>query len=256
MGFKTFGFAGSASYVGPEPEAAGIEEQGLGWKNSFGTGKGCDTITSGIEGAWNPTPTKWDNSYLDTLFKYDWDLVKSPAGAKQWMPTDPAAADTVPDAHDPSKRHAPIMTTADLALRMDPIYRPIAKRFHENPDMLAGAFARAWFKPTHRDMGHRSRYLGPEVPKEELIWQDPVPSASTFRCSDKRGGANGARIRLAPQKDWEVNQPEQLQAVLQALGKVQGEFNNSQSGKKKVSIADLIVLGGMRVLDANFKKSQ
>jgi catalase-peroxidase len=281
-GGHTFGKchgAGPASHVGPEPEAAGIEEQGLGWKSSFGSGKGGDTISSGIEGAWNPTPTKWDNSYLNTLFRYDWNLVKSPAGAYQWVPTDPAAAHAVPDAHDPSKRHAPIMTTADLSLRMDPIYAPIAKRFHENPEELADAFARAWFKLTHRDMGPRSRYLGPEVPAEELIWQDPVPavdhelideqdiadlkgkilasgltvsqlvstawaSASTFRGSDKRGGANGARIRLAPQKDWEVNQPEQLAKVLQPLEGIQQEFNSAQSGGKKVSLADLIVLGG------------
>jgi len=281
-GGHTFGKchgAGSASHVGPEPEAAGIEEQGLGWKSSFGSGKGADTITSGIEGAWTPTPIKWDNSYFDTLFGYDWDLVKSPAGAWQWVPTDPAAANTVPDAHDPSKRHAPIMTTADLALRMDPIYKPIAKRFHENPEEFADAFARAWFKLTHRDLGPRSRYLGAEVPAEELIWQDPVPavdyelineqdiadlkgtiiasglsvsqlistawaSASTFRGSDKRGGANGARIRLAPQKDWEVNQPAQLNTVLQVLEKIQAEFNSTQSSQKRVSLADLIVLGG------------
>ena len=247
-GGHTFGKchgAGSADHVGPEPEGAPIEEQGLGWKNSMGSGKGGDTISSGIEGAWTPTPIKWDNSYLETLFKYDWDLVKSPAGAWQWVPTDPAAADLVPDAHDPSKTNAPIMTTADLALKMDPIYKPIARRFMENPEEFADAFARAWFKLTHRDMGPVSRYLGPEVPDEELIWQDPVPavdhelvgekdikdlkdrvldsglsisqlvstawaSASTFRGSDKRGGANGARIRLAPQKDWEVNQPAQL----------------------------------------------
>jgi catalase-peroxidase len=281
-GGHTFGKchgAGDAAHVGPEPEAAGIEEQGFGWKNSMGSGKGVDTISSGIEGAWTPTPVEWDNSYLDVLFKYDWDLVKSPAGAWQWVPTDPAAADTVPDAHDPSKRHAPMMTTADLALRMDPIYRPISKRFQENPEEFADAFARAWFKLTHRDMGPVSRYLGPEVPTEELIWQDPVPavdfelidetdianlkdriletglpvselvyaawaSASTFRCSDMRGGANGARIRLTPQKDWEVNQPEQLQAVLQALEKIQAVFNSEQSGKKSVTIADLIVLAG------------
>ncbi|MBM3712135.1 MAG: catalase/peroxidase HPI [Actinobacteria bacterium] len=281
-GGHTFGKchgAGSATHVGPEPEAASIEEQGLGWKNSMGRGKGSDTISSGIEGAWNPTPTKWDNSYLETLFKYDWDLVKSPAGAWQWVPTDPAAADLVPDAHDPSKKHSPIMTTADLALKMDPIYRPIARNFLENPDKLADAFARAWFKLTHRDMGPRSRYLGAEVPSEELIWQDPVPaidhelidegdiadlkarilklglsvsqlvytawaSASTFRGSDKRGGANGARIRLVPQKDWEVNQPAQLEKVLQTLEKIQNAFNSAQSGKKKVSLADLIVLAG------------
>jgi catalase-peroxidase len=281
-GGHTFGKchgAGSASYVGPEPEGAGIEEQGLGWKSSFGSGKGGDTITSGIEGAWTPTQIQWDNSYFDTLFGYDWDLVKSPAGAWQWIPTDPAAKDAVPDAHDPSKRHAPIMTTADLALRMDPIYGPISKRFHENPEEFADAFARAWFKLTHRDMGPRSRYLGAEVPAEELIWQDPVPavdhelidaqdiadlkgkilasglsiselvstawaSASTFRGSDKRGGANGARIRLAPQKDWEVNQPAQLKTVLQTLEGIQKEFNSTQSGGKMVSLADVIVLGG------------
>jgi catalase-peroxidase len=281
-GGHTFGKchgAGDAAHVGPEPEAAGIEEQGLGWKNSMGSGVGVDTISSGIEGAWTSTPIKWDNSYLDILFNYDWDLVKSPAGAWQWIPTDPAAADTVPDAHDPSQRHAPMMTTADLALRMDPIYRPISKRFHENPEAFADAFARAWFKLTHRDMGPISRYLGPEVPTEELIWQDPVPavdfeliddadiaalknrildaglpvselvstawaSASTFRGSDKRGGANGARIRLTPQKDWEVNQPEQLQTVLQALEKIQEAFNREQSGRKRVSLADLIVLAG------------
>ncbi|MFC1970639.1 catalase/peroxidase HPI [Chloroflexota bacterium] len=281
-GGHTFGKmhgAGDAALVGPEPEAAPIEEQGLGWKSSFGSGKGGDTISSGLEGAWTPTPTQWDNSYLDTLFRYDWNLVKSPAGAHQWVPTDPAAADTVPDAHDSSKRHAPVMTTADLALRMDPIYAPIAKRFYENPEELADSFARAWFKLTHRDMGPRSRYLGPEVPAEELIWQDPVPavdhelidaqdiadlkgkilasglsitelvstawaSASTFRGSDKRGGANGARIRLAPQKDWEVNQPARLKTVLQTLEGIQKEFNSAQSGSKKVSRADLIVLGG------------
>lgn len=281
-GGHTFGKchgAGPATHVGPEPEGAGIEEQGLGWKSSFGTGKGGDTISSGIEGAWKPNPTKWDMGYLNTLFKYDWDLVKSPAGAWQWVPSDPAAADTVVDAHDPSKRHAPIMTTADLSLRMDPIYRPIAKRFCDNPEEFADAFARAWFKLTHRDMGPRSRYLGPEVPAEELIWQDPVPavdyelideqdmadlkdkiiasglsvsqlvgaawaSASTFRGSDKRGGANGARVRLTPQKDWEVNQPAQLNTVFQTLEIIQAEFNSAQSGQKKVSIADLIVLGG------------
>ena len=285
---KTHG-AGDAALVGPEPEAAGIEEQGLGWKSSFGSGKGGDAITSGIEGAWTPTPIQWDNTYLDTLFRYDWNLVKSPAGAYQWVPTDPAASDTVPDAHDPTKRHAPIMTTADLALRMDPIYAPIAKRFHENPDELADAFARAWFKLTHRDMGPRSRYLGAEVPAEELLWQDPVPavdhelidaqdianlkgkilnsglsiselvltawaSASTFRGSDKRGGANGARIYLAPQKDWEVNQPAQLKTVLQTLERIQKEFNSNQSGDKKVSLADLIVLGGCTAIEKAAKK--
>jgi len=281
-GGHTFGKchgAGSASHVGPEPEGASIEEQGLGWKSSFGSGKGGDTISSGIEGAWNPTPIKWDNGYFDTLFGYDWDLVKSPAGAWQWIPTDPTAKDTVPGAHDPSKRYAPIMTTADLALRMDPIYKPISKRFHENLEEFSDAFARAWFKLTHRDMGPRSRYLGAEVPTEELIWQDPIPeidyevidtqdiadlkesilasglsiselvstawaSASTFRGSDKRGGANGARIRLAPQKDWEVNHPAQLKNVLQTIEEIQKEFNSAQSGGKMVSLADLIVLGG------------
>ena len=281
-GGHTFGKchgAGDPALVGPEPEAAPIEQMGLGWKSSFGSGMGSDTIGGGPEGAWTPTPTRWDNSYLDTLFGYEWRKVKSPAGAWQWTPTDPAAANAVPDAEDPSKRYAPMMTTADLALRFDPIYEPIARRFHKNPDALAKAFARAWFKLTHRDMGPRSRYLGEEVPKEELIWQDPVPgvdhklinardiaalkrkilssglsvsqlvstawaSASTFRGSDKRGGANGARIRLAPQKDWEINQPARLQPVLKALEKIQKEFNKAQSGSKKVSLADLIVLGG------------
>ena len=281
-GGHTFGKchgAGDAAHVGPEPEGASIEEQGLGWKSSFGSGKGGDTISSGIEGAWNPNPIQWDMGYFDTLFGYDWDLVKSPAGAYQWIPTDPAAADSVPDAHDLNKRHAPIMTTADLAMRMDPIYGPISKRFQANPEEFADAFARAWFKLTHRDMGPRSRYLGAEVPAEELIWQDPLSavdhelineqdiadlkgkilaaglsvsqlvmsawaSASTFRGSDKRGGANGARIRLAPQKDWEVNQPVQLQTVLQTLVGIQQEFNSAQSGGKEVSLADLIVLGG------------
>ena len=281
-GGHTFGKchgAGPASHVGPEPEGAGIEEQGLGWKSSFGSGKGGDTITSGLEGAWTKNPTKWDNGYFDVLFGYDWELTKSPAGAHQWTPKDPSAKGTVPDAHDPSKRHAPMMLTTDLALKMDPIYAPISKHFHENPDELADAFARAWFKLTHRDMGPRSRYLGPLVPAEELIWQDPVPavthelideqdiaalkgkilasglsvsqlvstawaSASTFRGSDKRGGANGARIRLAPQKDWEVNQPAQLETVLQALEGIQKQFNSAQSGGKMVSLADVIVLGG------------
>lgn len=286
-GGHTFGKchgAGPASHLGPEPEAAPIEEQGLGWKSTFNSGKGPDTITSGIEGAWNPTPTKWDMGYLKTLFKYDWDLVKSPAGAWQWIPTDPAAANTVVDAHDPAKRHAPMMTTADLALRMDPTYRQIALRYLNNPEEFEKAFARAWFKLTHRDMGPRSRYLGPEVPAEELIWQDPVPavdhqlideqdikdlkgkiiasglsisqlvsvawaSASTFRGSDKRGGANGARIRLEPQRSWDVNQPEQLQTVLQVLEKIQADFNAAQSGNKKVSLADLIVLGGCAAVE-------
>ena len=281
-GGHTFGKchgAGDAALVGPEPEAAGIEEQGLGWKSSFGSGKGGDTISSGIEGAWKPNPTRWDMGYLKTLLQYEWELVKSPAGAHQWVPRDDAGAKTVEDAHDPSKRHPPMMTTADLSLRFDPIYEPIAWRYLEHPEEFADAFARAWFKLTHRDMGPRARYLGPEVPAEELIWQDPVPavdhelidaqditalkgrilaaglsipelvstawaSASTFRGSDKRGGANGSRIRLAPQKDWEVNQPAQLKKVLDTLEGIQREFNSSQSGGKKVSLADLIVLGG------------
>jgi catalase-peroxidase len=286
---KTHG-AGDAALVGPEPEGASIAEQGLGWKSRYGSGKGSDAITSGLEGAWTPTPTKWDNSFFDTLFGYDWDLVKSPAGAWQWVPTDPNAANTVPDAHDPSKRHAPMMLTTDLALRMDPIYGPISKRFHENPDQFADAFARAWFKLTHRDMGPRSRYLGPLVPEEELIWQDPVPavdhelineqdiadlkrkilasglsisqlvstawaSAATFRGSDKRGGANGARIRLAPQKDWEVNQPAQLAAVLATLEGIQKAFNSAQSGGKKVSLADIIVLGGCAAVEQAAKNA-
>jgi catalase-peroxidase len=275
---KTHG-AGDASLVGPEPEAASIEEQGLGWKSKFGTGKGDDTITSGLEVIWTQTPTKWSNNFLRNLFGYEWELTKSPAGAYQWKPKGDAGASAVPDAHDPSKRHAPSMLTTDLALRFDPVYEKISRRFYENPDQLADAFARAWFKLTHRDMGPRSRYLGPEVPAEELIWQDPVPavdfelideqdiadlkgkilasglsiselistawaSASTFRGSDKRGGANGARIRLAPQKDWEVNQPTQLKKVLQTLERIQKEFNSAQSGGKMVSLADLIVLGG------------
>ena len=281
-GGHTFGKchgAGDAALVGPEPEAAGIEEQGLGWKSSFGSGKGGDAIGSGIEGAWKPNPTKWDMGYLNVLFKYEWELVKSPAGAHQWLAKDVAEEDMVVDAHDPSKKHRPMMTTADLSLRYDPIYEPIARRYQQNPAEFADAFARAWFKLTHRDMGPRSRYLGAEVPAEELIWQDPVPavehelidaqdiadlkgkmlasglsvsqlvstawaSASTFRGSDMRGGANGARIRLAPQKDWEVNQPVQLKNVLQTLEKIQEEFNNNQSGGKNVSLADLIVLGG------------
>jgi catalase-peroxidase len=275
---KTHG-AGDASMVGPEPEAAPIEEQGLGWKSKFGTGKGDDTITSGLEVIWTPTPTKWSNNFFRTLFRYEWELTKSPAGAYQWKPKGGAGAGTVPDAHDPSKRHAPSMLTTDIALRVDPIYEKISRRFLENPDQLADAFARAWFKLTHRDMGPKSRYLGPEVPEEDLIWQDPVPavdhelidaqditnlkgkilasslsiselvytawaSASTFRGSDKRGGANGARIRLAPQKDWFVNQPAQLKKVLQTLEGIQKEFNSAQSVGKMVSLADLIVLGG------------
>ena len=281
-GGHTFGKchgAGDAAHVGSEPEGAGIEEQGLGWKSSYGSSKGDDTITSGIEGAWTPNPTRWCMSYFDMLFGYDWNLEKSPAGAWQWVPVNPKEKDLAPAAHDPVKRVTTIMTTADLSLRFDPIFEPIARRFHKNPDEFADAFARAWFKLTHRDMGPRSRYLGPEVPAEELIWQDPVPevdhklidaqdiadlkgkilasglsisqlvstawaSASTLRGSDKRGGANGARIRLAPQKDWEVNQPAQLKTVLKALEGIQKEFNSAQSGGKKVSLADLIVLGG------------
>jgi len=281
-GGHTFGKchgAGPASHVGPEPEAAPIEEQGLGWKSTFGSGSGGDTIGSGIEGAWKANPTTWDMGYLNTLFKYEWELVKSPAGANQWLAKDVADEDMVVDAHDPSKKRRPMMTTADLSLRNDPIYEPIARRYQQNPEQFADAFARAWFKLTHRDMGPRSRYLGPEVPQEDLIWQDPVPpvthalidgqdivalkgtilasglsvsqlvstawaSASTFRGSDKRGGANGGRIRLAPQKDWEVNQPAQLGTVLQALEGIQKEFNRAQSDGKQVSLADLIVLGG------------
>jgi len=281
-GGHTFGKchgAGDASHVGPDPEAAGIEGQGLGWKSSFGSGKGGDTISSGIEGAWKPNPIKWDMGYLKVLFKYEWELVKSPAGAHQWLAKDVAEEDMVVDAHDPSKKHRPMMTTADLSLRFDPTYEPIARRYLKNPEEFADAFARAWFKLTHRDMGPRSRYLGAEVPEEELIWQDPVPafthklidaqdiaalkgkllasglsvsqlvstawaSASTFRGSDMRGGANGARIRLAPQKGWEVNQPAQLKTVLQSLEGIQKAFNSTQSSGKKVSLADLIVLGG------------
>jgi catalase-peroxidase len=281
-GGHTFGKAhgaGDPALVGPEPEAAPIEEQGLGWKSSFGSGKGGDTIGGGPEGAWKPNPTQWDMGYLNVLFKYEWELVKSPAGAYQWLAKDVDEEDMVVDAHDPSKKHRPMMTTADLSLRYDPIYEPIARRFHENPDEFADAFARAWFKLTHRDMGPRSRYLGPEAPDEELIWQDPVPpvdhelidaqdiadlkgkilasglsiselvstawaSASTFRGSDMRGGANGARIRLAPQKDWEINQPSQLKKVLQTLEGIRKKFNSAQSGGKRVSLADLIVLGG------------
>ncbi len=274
---KTHG-AAPADNVGPEPEAAAIEDQGLGWRNKYGTGKGDDTITSGLEGAWTNEPTKWDNGFLENLFKYDWELTKSPAGANQWKPKNPEAEGTVPDAQDPSKRHAPMMLTTDLAMRMDPIYGPISKRFHENPDQLADAFARAWFKLLHRDMGPRSRYLGPWVP-EPQIWQDPVPdvdhelidakdiaelkrtilatglsvpelvytawsAAANFRATDKRGGANGARLRLAPQKDWEVNQPAQTAKVIEALEKIRKDFNEAQSGDKRVSLADLIVLGG------------
>jgi catalase-peroxidase len=286
---KTHG-AGDASLLGSEPEAASIQEQGLGWKSKFGTGKGDDTITSGLEVIWTQTPTKWSNNFLRNLFEYEWELTKSPAGAYQWKPKGDAGAGTVPDAHNPSKRHAPSMLTTDLALRFDPVYEKIARRFYENPDQLADAFARAWFKLTHRDMGPRSRYLGPEVPAEELIWQDPVPavdheliddqdivylknkilvsglsisilvftawaSASTFRGSDKRGGANGARIRLVPQKDWEVNQPDQLKIVLQTLESIKKEFNSVQSGGKMVSLADLIVLGGCVGVEQAAKKA-
>ena len=275
---KTHG-AGPATHVGPEPEAAGIEEQGLGWKSSFGAGKGGDTITSGLEVIWTQTPTKWSNNFFNNLFSYEWELTKSPAGAHQWKPKGDALAGTAPDPHDPSKRRTPNMLTTDIALKLDPIYEKISRRFYENPDQLADAFARAWFKLIHRDMGPRSRYLGPEVPKEELIWQDPIPalnhkligakdiaslkanilasglsvselvstawaSASTFRGSDKRGGANGARIRLAPQKDWKVNQPTQLAKVLKTLNGIQSAFNKTAKGGKKVSLADLIVLTG------------
>ena len=292
-GGHTFGKchgAGEAALVGPEPEAAPIEEQGLGWKCRFGSGKGGDTIGSGIEGGWKPNPTQWDMGYLNVLFKYEWELVKSPAGAHQWLAKDVAEEDMVVDAHDPSRKHRPMMTTADLSLRFDPIYEPIARRYQQNPEEFADAFARAWFKLTHRDMGPRSRYLGPEVPAEELLWQDPVPavdhelidahdiadlkgkilssgltipelvstawaSASTFRGSDKRGGANGARIRLAPQKDWEVNQPAQLQAVLKTLEGIRKAFNSAQSGGKKVSLADLIVLGGCAAVEKAAKNA-
>ena len=271
--------AGPASHVGPEPEAAPIEQQGFGWKSSFGTGKGGDTISSGLEVTWTNTPTKWSNNFLRILFSYEWELTTSPAGAHQWRPKGGAGAGTIPDAHDKSKRHAPTMLTTDLSLRFDPAYEKISRRFYENPDQLADAFARAWFKLTHRDMGPRARYLGPEVPKEELIWQDPIPavnhplidaqdiaalkgkilasgltvsdlvstawaSASTFRGSDKRGGANGARIRLSPQKDWEVNQPARLSNVIRTLEGIQSAFNSTASGKKQVSLADLIVLAG------------
>jgi catalase-peroxidase len=286
-GGHTFGKAhgaGDPKLVGPEPEAAPLEEMGLGWKNSFGTGKGIHATTSGIEGAWKPNPTKWDMGYFDMLFGYEWELVKSPAGAWQWLAKDVRDEHMIPDAHDPSKKHRPMMTTADLSLRFDPIYEPIARRFHKDPQAFADAFARAWFKLTHRDMGPRSRYLGPEVPSEVLLWQDPVPavdhplidakdiealkakvlasglsaselvatawaSASTFRGSDKRGGANGARIRLAPQKDWEANQPAQLARVLAALERIRSEFNAAQRGGKKISLADLIVLGGCAAVE-------
>ena len=287
---KTHGAGDPDKYVGPEPEGAPIEQMGLGWKNSFGTGNAEYTISSGLEGAWTPTPITWDNSYFETLFKYEWQLVKSPAGAQQWIPTDPAAAETVPDAHVAGKTHAPMMSTADLALRMDPIYEPISRRFYENPAEFADVFARAWFKLLHRDMGPRSRYLGPDVPAEVLIWQDPVPaldhpvvdaadidalkskllasglsvselvatawaSASTFRGTDKRGGANGARIRFAPQTSWEANDPDQLAKALKAIEAIQQEFNGSASGGKKVSIADLIVLGGNAAIEQAAKNA-
>jgi catalase-peroxidase len=287
---KTHGAAVPSEYVGPEPEACSIEEQGLGWKSTFGSGKGGDTIGGGPEVIWTTTPTKWSSNFFWNLFGYEWELTKSPAGAFQWKPKNDAGAGTVPDAHDPSKRHAPSMLTTDLALKFDPVYEKISRRFFENPDQFADAFARAWFKLTHRDMGPRSRYLGPDVPAEELLWQDPVPkvdhklideqdiaalkdkilasglsisqlvstawaSAATFRGSDKRGGANGARIRLAPQKDWEVNQPAQLATVLQKLETIQKEFNASQSGGKKVSLADLIVLGGSAAVEKAAKNA-
>ena len=287
---KCHGAAGPGEYVGSEPEGTGIEEQGLGWKNTFGSGKGVHTITSGIEGAWTNNPTVWDTGYFENLFGYEWELTKSPAGTHQWKPIDPAAATTVPDAHDPSLRHAPMMTTADMAMRMDPAYEKISRRFMANPQEFADTFAKAWYKLTHRDMGPCVRYLGPLVPKVELLWQDPIPSvdhelvgeqdvaalkekilasglsitqlvstawasASTFRGSDKRGGGNGARIRLAPQKDWEVNQPAELAKVLQGLEAIQKRFNGAQSGGKKVSLADLIVLGGCAAVEAAAKKA-
>jgi catalase-peroxidase len=281
---KTHGAADPGPHIGKEPAAAGIEEQSLGWKNTYGSGNAGDTITSGLEGAWTTTPTQWSNNYFENLFGYEWELTKGPGGAHQWQPKDNAGAGLIPDAHDPAKRHAPFMLTTDIALRADPIYEPISRSFFENPDKFADAFARAWFKLTHRDMGPRARYLGPEVPAEELIWQDPIPpvthelidrqdiealkgkilasglsvpqlvstawaSASTFRGSDKRGGANGARIRLAPQKDWEVNNPPQLAKVLATLESIQQEFNSTQLGGKKVSLADLIVLGGSAAVE-------
>ena len=287
-GGHTFGKAhgaGDPALVGPEPEAAPLQAQGLGWINRFGSGKGADTTTSGIEGAWKPHPTTWDNGYFDMLFGYEWALTRSPAGAQQWVAQNVRPEHLIPDAHDPSKKHPPMMTTADLSLRMDPVYEPIARRFHQNPQAFADAFARAWFKLTHRDMGPKARYLGPEVPAEELVWQDPIPacdhalvdaqdvaalkaqvlasglpvaalvstawaSASTFRGSDKRGGANGARIRLAPQKDWEVNQPAQLAQVLAVLEGIQQRFNAAQTGGKKLSLADLIVLAGGAAIEA------
>ncbi|WP_461149257.1 catalase/peroxidase HPI [Spirosoma pulveris] len=287
---KTHGAADPGQYVGAEPAGASLEEQSLGWRNTFGTGRGSDTITSGLEGAWTTTPTQWDNNYFDNLFGFEWELTKSPAGAHQWRPKDGAGVGTVPDAHDPAKRHAPMMFTTDIALRMDPVYEPISRRFHENPDQFADAFARAWFKLTHRDMGPVARYLGPEVPIEELIWQDPIPavthklideqdtaalkkmilasglsisqlvstawaSASTFRGSDKRGGANGGRLRLAPQKDWDVNHPGLLATVLEKFERIQNDFNSMQQDGKQVSIADLIVLGGSVGIEQAAKKA-
>ncbi len=287
---KAHGAAEPSTHMGPEPEGAGIEAQGFGWINTFRTGKGADTITSGLEGAWTTNPVKWDNDYFDHLFRYEWELTKSPAGAQQWIPKNGAAAGTVPDAHDSSKKHAPIMFTTDLALKVDPSYAKISKHFYENPDVFADQFAKAWYKLTHRDMGPLSRYLGPLVPAEPLLWQDPVPavdhgligdqdiaalkakilasglsisqlvttawaSASTFRGSDKRGGANGARIRLAPQQYWEVNQPTELAGVLKKLEAIQAEFNGANSGTKKVSLADLIVLGGCAAVEESAKKA-
>jgi catalase-peroxidase len=287
VGGHTFGKshgAHSADFVGPEPEGCPIEAQGLGWHNSSGTGKGADTVTSGLEGAWTNNPAQWDNGFLDNLYKYEWELTESPAGAKQWTPTDKSSAGDVPDAHDPTKRHAPMMLTTDLALRLDPIYAPIAKRFHEHPDELADAFAKAWFKLTHRDMGPISRYVGALVPSEQFIWQDPVPavdhplvgdreiadlkekllasglstaqlvgtawaSAASFRGTDKRGGANGARIRLAPQRDWVVNEPAELAIALKTLEQIQQDFNASATGGTKISLADLIVLGGCAAVE-------
>ena len=287
---KTHGAADADEYVGPEPEGASIEEQGLGWKNTFGSGKGVHTITSGLEGAWTTAPTKWDNNFFENLFNYEWELVKGPGGAWQWTPKDESAQDTVPDAHDPSKKHAPMMLTTDLSLKADPVYEKISRRFYENPVEFADAFAKAWYKLTHRDMGPRTRCLGPLVPEEPQLWQDPVPdvdhalidqqdvaalkdrilesglsisqlvstawaSAATFRGTDKRGGANGARIRLAPQKDWEVNKPSELAKVIQTLEEIQAEFNGSQSGGKRVSLADLIVLAGCAAVEAAAKNA-
>jgi catalase-peroxidase len=287
---KTHGVADPERYLGPEPEGAPLEEQGLGWKSSYGTGKGADTISSGLEGTWTPTPTRWDNSFFETLFGYEWDLELSPAGLWQWIPRDGGGAGTVPDAHDPSKTHAPTILTTDLALRFDPVYEPISRRFLENPDQLADAFARVWFKLTHLDMGPIQRYLGPLVPQEQLLWQDPIPSvdhelvgaddvaalkakildsglsiaqlvstawasASTFRVSDKRGGANGARIRLEPQRGWQVNDPATLAQVLRTLEGIQESFNSDQTGGKKISLADLIVLGGAAAVEQAAKNA-